>query len=72
MKSLEKMHLEEEQMATMFHFERERINYFWMVLKKEVQEMKEELYNKERELNELQLSHDIEIKQKKQMYYIYI
>ena len=54
-------------MAMQYHFERERTNYLWIIMKKFLEEKKAELFNKEREKQELIQSHQIEIKQKKQM-----
>jgi hypothetical protein len=59
-------------MATYYHFEREKVNNCWILLKKELEEKIAESYSKEREKEELNLSHQIEIKQKKQMYFILI
>ena len=58
---------EEGQMALQYNCERERINYFWIIAKKELEEKKAELSNKEREKEEMKNRHDIELKQKKQM-----
>eukprot|EP00829_Urostomides_striatus_P011287 TRINITY_DN2779_c0_g1_i1.p2 TRINITY_DN2779_c0_g1~~TRINITY_DN2779_c0_g1_i1.p2 ORF type:complete len:192 (-),score=63.91 TRINITY_DN2779_c0_g1_i1:17-592(-) len=57
----------EESMAIQYNCERERINYFWIIAKKELEEKKAELSNKEREKEEIKNRHDIELKQKKQM-----
>ena len=58
---------QEGQMAIQYNCERERINYFWIIAKKELEEKKAELSNKEREKEEIKNRHDIELKQKKQM-----
>ena len=57
----------ENQMSIQYNCERERINYFWIIAKKELEERKAELSNKEREKDEIKNRHDIELKQKKQM-----
>lgn len=58
---------QEDQMAAQYSCERERINYFWIISKKQLEEKRAELSNKEREKEEIQNRHDIELKQKKQM-----
>eukprot|EP00826_Nyctotherus_ovalis_P023055 TRINITY_DN17755_c0_g1_i1.p1 TRINITY_DN17755_c0_g1~~TRINITY_DN17755_c0_g1_i1.p1 ORF type:complete len:347 (+),score=143.58 TRINITY_DN17755_c0_g1_i1:191-1231(+) len=57
----------EGQMSIQYNCERERVNYFWIIAKKELEERKAELINKEREKEEIKNRHDIELKQKKQM-----
>lgn len=52
----------EEDLAGLFQDERQRINYFWIVAKKELDDKQAELRNKERELQDLQEKHQIEIK----------
>jgi hypothetical protein len=46
--------------------ERQRVNYFWIVSKKELEDKQAELRNKERESQDLQEKHEIEIKIYKQ------
>jgi len=50
----------------MFNDERLRINYFWLISKKELEDKQAELRNKEREQQDLQEKHQIEIKIYKQ------
>jgi DNA polymerase III psi subunit len=56
----------EEQMTGLFNDERLRINYFWLIGKKELEDRQAELRNKERELQDLQEKHQIELKIYKQ------
>lgn len=46
----------------MYNDERLRINYFWLVGKKELEDKQAELRNKEREYADLEEKHQIEIK----------
>jgi hypothetical protein len=43
----------EERMTGQFNDERLRINYFWLIGKKELEDKQAELRNKERELQDL-------------------
>mmetsp|Transcript_19275 Transcript_19275/g.46404 ORF Transcript_19275/g.46404 Transcript_19275/m.46404 type:complete len:463 (-) Transcript_19275:34-1422(-) len=52
----------EEKQFNLFLQEREKINYFWIVEKKTLQEKQAELRNKTRELQDLQERQQIEIK----------
>ena len=52
----------EESMTGLFNDERLRINYFWLIGKKELEDRQAELRNKERELQDLQEKHQIELK----------
>lgn len=56
----------EEKMTGQFNDERLRINYFWLISKKELEDKQAELRNKERELQDLSEKHQIEIKIYKQ------
>ena len=49
-------------MTGLFNDERLRINYFWLIGKKELEDRQAELRNKERELQDLQEKHQIELK----------
>mmetsp|Transcript_2804 Transcript_2804/g.4002 ORF Transcript_2804/g.4002 Transcript_2804/m.4002 type:complete len:490 (+) Transcript_2804:51-1520(+) len=49
-----------------FQQQRERLNYFWIVEKKKLEDKKAELRNKERELQDLEEKHQVEIKIYKQ------
>ena len=52
----------EEDMAGMFQDERSRMNYFWIVAKKNLEDKQAELRNKEREFQDLKEKHQIELK----------
>lgn len=49
-RELETMIRKEEDLAGMYQDERQRINYFWIVAKKECDDLKASLRNKQREL----------------------
>lgn len=58
---------EKEEIAfSAFQQEKEKINYFWIVAKKELEDRKAELRNKEREIQDLEEKHQVEIKVYKQ------
>lgn len=65
-RSLEKLIKNEEKLTGLFNDERLRINYFWLISKKELEDKQAELRNKERELQDLSEKHQIEIKIYKQ------
>lgn len=50
----------------MYQDERQRVNYFWIVAKKELEDKQADLRNKEREMQDLDEKHQIEIKVYKQ------
>ena len=56
----------EEDLAGMYQDERQRINYFWIVAKKEADDMRAALRNKQRELQDLNEKNEIEVKIYKQ------
>ncbi|RLN55135.1 hypothetical protein BBJ29_008708 [Phytophthora kernoviae] len=56
----------EEQAFNEFQQQREKINYFWIVEKKNFEDRKAELRNKERERQDLEEKHQVEIKVYKQ------
>lgn len=56
----------EEDQAGLYQDERQRVNYFWIVAKKELEDKQAELRNKEREMQDLEEKHQIEIKVYKQ------
>ena len=56
----------EEDLAGLYQDERQRVNYFWIVAKKEMEDRQAELRNKERELQDLSEKHEIEMKIYKQ------
>merc|ERR1711998_595412 len=49
-----------------FQLERDKINTFWEITKKELEDRKAELRNKDREMEELEERHQVEIKVYKQ------
>lgn len=61
-KSLLEMTKKEEQAFNEFQQQREKINYFWIVEKKNFEDRKAELRNKERERQDLEEKHQVEIK----------
>ena len=61
-RALEKLIKNEEKLTGLFNDERLRINYFWLISKKELEDKQAELRNKERELQDLSEKHQIEIK----------
>ena len=50
----------ETRMTGLYNDERLRINYFWLISKKELEDKQAELRNKERELQDLTEKHQIE------------
>jgi hypothetical protein len=65
-RALEDKIRKEEDLAGLYQDERQRVNYFWIVSKKELEDKQAELRNKERELQDLNEKHEIEIKIYKQ------
>ena len=57
---------EEKSMRNYFQLERDRINSFWDISKKEGEQLRAELRNKDREIEELQEQHQVELKVYKQ------
>jgi hypothetical protein len=53
---------DEEKFSLLFNDQRLRINYFWLISKKELEDKAAELRNKERELQDLSEKHQIELK----------
>ena len=56
----------QENYTGLYNDERLRINYFWLVAKKELEDKQAELRNKEREFQDLEEKHEITIKIYKQ------
>jgi len=56
----------QENFTGLYNDERLRINYFWLVAKKELEDKQAELRNKEREFQDLEEKHQITIKIMKQ------
>lgn len=63
---LHKLSKKEEQDFNEFQQQREKLNYFWIVEKKKLEDKRVELRNKERELQDLEEKHQVEIKIYKQ------
>lgn len=61
-KALLEMTRKEEQAFNEFQQQREKLNYFWIVEKKGFEDRKAELRNKERERQDLEEKHQVEIK----------
>ena len=56
----------EREERNYFQLERDKINTFWEISKKELEDRKAELRNKDREMEELEERHQVEIKVYKQ------
>ncbi|GBG32775.1 Growth arrest-specific protein 8-like [Hondaea fermentalgiana] len=65
-KDLKRQVLTEQQQFNEFQQQREKINYFWIVEKKNLEDKKAEVRNKHRELQDLEERHQVEIKVYKQ------
>lgn len=65
-RELDNLIKKEEDLAGLYQDERQRINYFWIVAKKEAEDRGAELRNKNRELQDLAEKHEIEVKIYKQ------
>lgn len=63
---LHKSAKKEEHDFNEFQQQREKLNYFWIVEKKRLEDMRARLRNKERELQDLEEKHQVEIKLYKQ------
>jgi len=63
---LEKDRDHEREERNYFQLERDKINTFWEISKKELEDRKAELRNKDREMEELEERHQVEIKVYKQ------
>ncbi len=63
---LHKLTKKEESDFNEFQQQREKLNYFWIVEKKKLEDKRVELRNKERELQDLEEKHQVEIKIYKQ------
>jgi len=48
---------DEERMLNFYQQEREKINYDWIIAKKENEDLKSEIINKEREIEDLKENH---------------
>ncbi|KAJ3331809.1 Dynein regulatory complex subunit 4 [Blyttiomyces sp. JEL0837] len=58
--------MQEREERNFFQLERDKINSFWEITKNDLKETKSELLNKDRELEELEEKHQVEIKVYKQ------
>lgn len=65
-RELEALIRKEEDLAGLYQDERQRLNYFWIVAKKEADDRSAELRNKQREMQDLLEKNDIEVKIYKQ------
>ena len=63
---LHKLTKKEEHDFNEFQQQREKLNYFWIVEKKKLEDKRVELRNKDRELQDLEEKHQVEIKIYKQ------
>ena len=63
---LYKLTQKEEHDFNEFQQQREKLNYFWIVEKKKLEDKRAELRNKDRELQDLEEKHQVEIKIYKQ------
>jgi len=60
--SLERDKMEEEKLRNYFQLERDKLSSFWDISKKELEEKKADLRNKDREMEEMEERHQVEIK----------
>merc|ERR1711881_623341 len=65
-KNLQRQCQQEAQDFNKFQQQRDQINYFWIVEKKSLEDKKTDRRNKERELQDLEEKHQVEIKVYKQ------
>jgi hypothetical protein len=65
-KRLHALTIKEEHDFNEFQQQREKLNYFWIVEKKKLEDKRAELRNKDRELQDLEEKHQVEIKIYKQ------
>lgn len=61
-REIENLIRKEEDLAGMYQDERQRVNYFWIVSKKESDDRQAELRNKQREYQDLMEKNEIEVK----------
>jgi hypothetical protein len=52
----------EREQRNLFQLERDKINSFWDITKKDLENMRGELRNKDREMEEMEERHQVEIK----------
>ena len=65
-RDLENLIRKEEDLAGLYQDERQRVNYFWIVAKKEADDRNAEYRNKQREMQDLDEKNEIEVKIYKQ------
>lgn len=69
LRELKKTYEEEQKLLAYFQEERERINYNWIIGKKELEDKKSELINKQREIEDLKENHVMTLNLYKQKYH---
>lgn len=60
--TLEKEKNKEEEYRNYMQLERDKINAFWEITRKDLEDKKAELRNKDREMEEMEERHQVEIK----------
>lgn len=68
LRDLKKAMEEEQKLLGYFQEEREKINYNWIIAKKELEDKKSELINKAREIEDLSENHTMTLNLYKQKY----
>ena len=68
LRTLKKIIEEEDKLLAFYQQEREKINYNWIISKKELDDKKSELINKEREIQDLKENHFMTLNLYKQKY----
>ena len=66
LRDLKKTIEEEQKLLAYFQEEREKINYNWIIAKKELEDKKSELINKRREIEDLKENHTMTLNLYKQ------
>jgi growth arrest-specific protein 8 len=56
-RALRKILTDEEKLLSFYQQEREKINYNWIIAKKELEDRRSDFINKEREIQDLQENH---------------
>lgn len=67
-RALKKAMTDEEKLLSFYQQEREKINYNWIIAKKELEDRKSDLINKEREIQDLKENHFMTLNLYKQRY----
>lgn len=68
LRELKRTYEEEQKLLAYFQEERERINYNWIIAKKELEDKRSELINKQREIEDLKENHVMTLNLYKQKY----